>query len=161
MTTAIARQAQRGEARAFFLTNVDRVTDDCVIWPFAVDAGGYGKIRVNGRNIGVHREACRRAHGEPPTAESVAMHGPCHEPRCFNGRHLHWGTDAENQIDKVRDGTVQLGEAHPQSRFTEAEICEMRRMAAAGHRTIDIADRFGTIPQYVYKIVTRRLWRHV
>jgi HNH endonuclease len=81
-------------------------TDDCVVWPHGTDKGGYGVVRFDGFTRPVHRVALERHVGPPPTPEHKAAHGPCHNRRCMNYRHLSWKTNAENLADKLRDGTL-------------------------------------------------------
>jgi hypothetical protein len=98
----------KGQARVDFDRLADIVTDDCVLWPHAVNSAGYGKLFVDGRLQLVSRLALERHVGPPPTPDAYAIHGPCHNPLCMNarGEHVRWGTAKENQADRHRDGTA-------------------------------------------------------
>ena len=80
----------------------------CRLWAGPVHSQGFGALSVDGRKLLAHREACRRAHGEPPSPR----HEACHSDACtslgLRGRlcvepsHLRWGTRAENARDRER-----------------------------------------------------------
>ncbi len=74
-------------------------TDDCVLWPFNVQPGGYGQCTYNGGSMAAHRASLIRAAGY--RRGMVAAHTPgigcCRQ--CVNPRHLRWATYAENRQD--------------------------------------------------------------
>jgi hypothetical protein len=84
-----------------------KTTDECIRWPHAHDRDGYGQLWSNGRKVGVHILACERAHGPRPEGTEVAH--SCHVPDCINPRHLSWKTHAENNHDKIANGTSSTG----------------------------------------------------
>lgn len=149
-------------ARAHFEANLMLDTDDCKTWPYATNSAGYGSIGIDGKTLAVHVLACIAWNGPKPEGKEAA-HGPCHNPLCWNGRHLSWKTRLENQHDKFRDGTDNKGVKHPRARLTEADVLEIRALAAAGVSQRDIALKFG-IPHrsgQVSSIVHRRYWAHI
>lgn len=79
-------------------------TDECVYWPFKRSIHGYGTIQFRGKNTGAHRAVCFMAHGEPPSAEHIALHSCARGMQgCVNHRHIRWGTHQENTDDRERD----------------------------------------------------------
>lgn len=145
--------------RRLFLDEVMMVTDACKIWPWAAP-GRYGSIRVDGIRWHVHVLACTMWHGPRPN-EMHATHGPCHEPRCWNGTHLSWATPAQNVRDTHRDGTAVVGSRHGRSKLTEAEVVEMRIRFDAGEPVEALAAAYDIVESHVYKIIRRVIWRHV
>lgn len=90
-------KASHGEPLKFLLAAVSSDTDECIDWTFSRLWGRYGVMRYEGEDIAVHRLACSLAHGEPPTADSVAAHSCNRGPEgCINPRHLRWATQQEN-----------------------------------------------------------------
>lgn len=59
------RRAKPGELEAIIAAGVRGQTDDCIVWPFSIDAGkanGYAKCRGQY----AHRIVCLAAHGRAP-----------------------------------------------------------------------------------------------
>lgn len=57
---------------------------------------------------------------------------------------LRYTTNAANQDDRNRHGTMQRDATHHQTKLTSAEVRAIHAMAAEGIRRADIADHFGT-----------------
>lgn len=55
----------------------------------------------------------------------------------------------------------QRGSEHPRSRLTEADVLEMRRLAAEGVTRAEIGRRYGVYASGVSDIVNRRTWTHI
>jgi hypothetical protein len=83
------------------LASVDRSggPDACHPWTGPLDDDGYGRLG----NKKAHRVACELAHGPAPSPKHEAMHS-CDFPPCCNGRHLSWGTHAQNVADQIARG---------------------------------------------------------
>jgi hypothetical protein len=96
-----------GEALAYFQAHVEDDTEECIVWPYATSGGGYGQIRLRGQLHHVHVLACEHHYGPMPEPGMMAIHAPvvCHNPPCFNWRHLRWGTQKQNMGDITLDGT--------------------------------------------------------
>lgn len=134
----------------------------CLIWTGAVrkDKNGlanYGAIQIGARGQGVdrpHRVAYRFAKGEIPKG-LVVMHS-CNNKLCCNPDHLTAGTYSENIKDAWDDGLRPSN-----SKFSEEQIIEMRKMRDEGKSCQAIADLFGLSNSGAWKIVTGRCWAHL
>jgi hypothetical protein len=71
---------------------------------------------------------------------------------------LAWKTPAQNQADRIAHGTSNRGVRHGRAKLTEADVIEIRRMAAAGTLQAEIMTRFGIAQTTVSQIVTRKIW---
>jgi hypothetical protein len=154
-------RVENGLPRKHFDEHLMTMTAECKIWPYQLDADGYGILKINGWPYRVYRLACERWHGPPPTAQHQAAHGPCHDRRCWHGGHLSWRTPKQQQEDTLRDGTRVLGSAKPNARFVEADIVEIRALHAAGVLRGELATRYGVHHNTIDLIVRRISWRHV
>ena len=82
----------------------------CREWPGSTNAGGYGRIMVDGVVQGTHRVAWTLTHGPIPPGIKVLHH--CDNPPCgqteptegYPDGHLFLGTHAENMADMTTKG---------------------------------------------------------
>jgi hypothetical protein len=145
-----------GEPLAHFEKMVKLDTDDCVIWPYSKNDVGYGKI---GNRL-VHRMACIEENGQPPSDRHEAAHKPgCHNPSCFNRRHVYWATPSENQRDRVADGTSNRGGKFRNSKLKPEDViairCAVQRDGRLHH---DVATEFSISRTVVTRIMNGTRW---
>lgn len=133
----------------------------------AIGAYGYPVVTLSrdgrSRPYRVHRLVGKAFFGQLPPGMDT-RHGP-------NGRRANtvtdicYGTRAENEQDKIRDGTyrhgVHRGEMNKTSKLTTAAVIEIRRRYAVGQRQVDLAQAFGVTQAAISSIVRRKTWAHV
>lgn len=143
-----------------YLTNTVFVYrgDDCLIWPYARNKWGYGKVTIGGRTKGVHRLVCEYTHGPPPTVE----HQACHS--CGNGHlgcvapnHLSWKTRKGNAADAIAHGVQIKGERHHMARLSALDVAQIRSLRGVIPQS-EIAKRFGIRQNQVSRIQLGRSW---
>ena len=78
----------------WFLRRVRFEANGCIVWTGARNVGGYGKIRVGGHEVAIHRLVAGLAV-ERATSRRVVDH-LCHNRACFNPAHLEIVTRSEN-----------------------------------------------------------------
>lgn len=152
----------RGEALTYFLTHVDDYTEDCLPWPYKTDPTGYGHVWLEGRWARVHILACVHHYGPMPAPKMMVLHQPviCHNRSCFNWRHLRWGTNQENTIDKVRDETIPTGERCYNARLTRSKVTEIRtRHTAGGISMRTLAIEYGVTHSVISGILSGQMWK--
>lgn len=130
-------------------------TDDCIIWPFGVKTDGYGQLTYNGKKWIASRLALSLATGVNP-GNLITLHGPCHNKRCINPRHLRWGTDKENQLDRARDGTILRGSDNPFSKLTAKSVLAIREDSRPAD---EVAKSYQISRQSVERIRRRETWK--
>lgn len=150
--------AIRGEPQRFIGTAVNHVGDECLIWPYAKDQDGRGRVRLGGRWRVVSQIVCERIHGPRPTPLHEAAHscGRGHEA-CCSGRHIRWATHQENEADKIAHGTSQHGDRNHMAKLSAVDVAEVRRLASSMSQR-KIAERFGISQSAVSMIQTGRRW---
>lgn len=125
----------------------------------------YLTVTVGGRSVGgrrrirVHLLVLAAWHGPRPSPEFVARHlnGDNLDNRAVN---LKWGTWAENVEDSQRHGAIPKGSTHYNSKLTDAQRAEMRRLWLAGIYSIrELARRFGLTYDGAYTDLVKR--RHM
>lgn len=131
----------------------------CLIWPYAKSDSGYGKVWLDGKLRVVSRVVCERRHGAAPTPKHEAAHscGKGHEG-CCNPWHLDWKTPKQNHADKLVHDTHQRGERHGQSKLSEADVHEIRRLLGDGMTQAAIARRFRVAASVISHISSGNAW---
>ena len=133
----------------------------CMIWLAGKFPNGYGRFKVSGKSMTVHRVSLILAEGEPSDGKLHAAHAPgiCHNRACVAPAHLRWATRKENEADKLEDGTHSRGEQSVLSKLTTDNVIEIRRLYETGQWTQrQLSSRFGvTIPQ-ISLIVNNKRW---
>jgi hypothetical protein len=130
----------------------------CREWQGTLRSDGYGYVWSHRRNWATHRLAHYLATGEEP---KVVRH-TCDNPRCIAPSHLLGGVQADNMADMAERSRSTLGERHPQAKISEADVREIRRLAATREHTMaEIGRRFGIAGTTASRIVTGELWPSV
>lgn len=81
-------------------------SEGCWEWEDWNISRGYGALLLeNGQQVLAHRVSLTVAEGDHPPDKPYALH-QCDNPRCYNPKHLRWGSHAEN-----------MGEAKARGRF--------------------------------------------
>ena len=156
-----------------------RGPDECWLWTGQQSKNGYGGFHLRRRDDGGKYEAHRVAYflstGVDPGPLFVCH--KCDVRLCQNPAHLFLGTAADNQNDAAAKGRLPTGDKHfyrrrpevvrrgekvPQSKLTDADVAEIRRLYATGsfdYRALGI--KFGVTWGNIGYIVNRKSWRHV
>ena len=116
----------------------------------------YGRLTFKYRTRPAHVWAWEAAFGPVPNGLHV-LH-KCDVPGCINAAHLFLGTHQDNMADKVVKGRQLRGERHPLSRFTEAQI---RQIRADSDSSYACGKRLGVSKQTILAIRNRKTWKHV
>ncbi len=107
--------------------------DECWLWQASTRGSSmnYGQVRTTRHRMEkAHRAAWLLANGPIPKGKCV-LH-TCDQPLCVNPAHLWLGTKGEKNTDRDSKNRSyngnQKGENNNQSKYTNAEIREMRAM---------------------------------
>ena len=135
--------------------------DGCIKGIGVVNSSGYRMARHGKHKFSQHALARAAFEGmDRPPPGLQAAHGPCNDRTCINPHHVSFKTMAENQQDKVRDGTHTAGERHGMAKVTDAERAEIQRLYATGRYTQrELGQRFGIARRSVSRIVRPETWR--
>ena len=137
----------------------------CWIWMRSGLKEGYGRIKINRKNILAHRYSYERFIGLIPNGMLVCH--SCDEPACVNPNHLFLGTDMTNTIDKVKKGRQSKGERHGMkfrgskhymSHLTEEAVIAIR---SDTRNQRDIASDYGVRQSTISFIKLRKTWKHI
>ncbi len=135
--------------------------EGCWLWTaatFARQQGPrYGQFKWLGRPRLAHRVAWELTFG--PIPEGLDVLHTCDNRLCCNPEHLFLGDEATNTADRVAKGRSAVEFALPQTKLSDADTAEVRRLYAAG--TVSqrqIAQQFHVSQPQVQRILagTRR-----
>lgn len=130
-----------------FMKNVV-ITDDHWFWT------GEGRFGTGSYRTKAHRIMYLQIYGTIPD-ELVVRH-KCKVKKCVNPEHLELGTVAENNLDKIRDGTINRGEKVWNTKLTETQVKEIREIQGMTHQ--QIADMYGIARRQVGRIRDGSRW---
>jgi len=139
---------------------------------------GYHRVTfsLDGKTqrFSVHQLVCKIFNGEKPKGATLARHLDGMTDHNWPSN-LAWGTHKDNEQDKRRHGTYQIGEGNPFSKLSEKEVLEIRRLHAEnlknridlGFTRVDngtmprLASMFGVSVVAIKMVVQRINWKHV
>ncbi len=148
-----------------FWNHIDRRgSDECWLWIKSKSRYGYGRIGKGNVLFLAHRVAYQLCIG--PIPDNLFICHRCSNPACCNPAHLYAGTPKDNHIDSVLAGTAKspphlLGEKNPNSKFTEQQIIEIRRLYASEFSVPYIAKLYRVRRSTIRRIVRRLAWKHI
>lgn len=136
-----------GDPLAFVNAAVQHQGQECLLFPFAKGADGYGVLKLNGRFRKPHQLVCEAAHGPKPAPEYEVAHN-CRQTLCCNPAHLRWDTRKGNVMDCV-------GEERKFAKLTRDKVLAIR---ASDHSQRALAREFGVHKQTIWAILHRKKW---
>lgn len=129
--------------------------DDC--WPWVGnEIQNYGRLWVKNRLVMAHRVAYMIAKGEIP--KGMVIRHTCNNGRCCNPNHLIYGTQAQNNADKVEAKRAPHGSGHFKAKLCEEMIAKIRNDPRDNGV---IGSELGVHRSIICKIKNRKIWKHV
>lgn len=141
---------------AHFWAKIEKRENGCWEWTGPI-SDRYGRYTFRKRPLLTHRIAYALSFGVP----SGNICHRCDNTKCCNPAHLFQGTQADNLNDMFAKGRASVGSRHPASKVKEADVLEIRRLSAEGHKSKNIGPLFGLSRQAVNDIIWRRHWKHL
>ncbi len=138
-------------------------SDACWAWTKGRNfrRGGYGKIKIRGKDRGAHRVAWELENG--PIPEGMLVCHRCDNPPCCNPSHLFLGSHADNNHDRDAKGRHVArdcsGANNGRARLARADV-DVIRTAYREDRTSQavLAAEFNVSRRAIYAIVNDRTW---
>lgn len=143
--------------------------DECWLWTGATKQGGYGRIEMKCRALGLrqaylaHRLSYELNSGSVPDAELSVRHS-CDNPPCVNPNHLLLGTHQDNMDDRTERGRTfrPIGALSGRNKIgTDDDAVFIRQAVASGTPRKLLASQYDVHVQTIHDIVSRKSWKHV
>ena len=154
----------RGSIEERFWQKVNKKSnDECWDWLGSTRSDGYGQINRGQRGFGMqstHRLSREIHFGKIPDGMHV-LHS-CDNQRCVNPSHLFLGTNNDNIADRVSKGRSMRGESHFNSKLTEEDVLEIRKLYIPWDRDFSLyalARKYNVTMSAIHDIVTRKNWK--
>lgn len=118
-----------------------------------------GKEARKGQKFQVHKLVLLAFVGPPPDGMDQVRHFPDPDPTNNNLSNLQWGTQAENEADKVVHGTSNHGSRNGAAKLTEDDVRTIRRLYKTGrYMQKDLAKMYGLKQPSMSDIIRRVNW---
>lgn len=119
---------------------------------------GYGYLQHEGAQVLAHRLAyCQANDLDMSAIDGLVVRHRCDNPRCINPDHLDIGSQADNIADKVLRGRALRGEAVGNSKISDAQADEIRRLYQPRSKDFNqyqLAKKFGITQSQVSMILS-------
>lgn len=140
---------------------------ECMVWNGPTNRGGYGRKRIKGKDVLLHRMAYEWANG--PIPDGMCVCHTCDNPPCVNPDHLWLGTRSENTLDRIGKGRTHIFESSHYkmlaSRSHESRRIlgesEVRAIRSDKRKQRLIAEDYGISQQHVSDIRLKKRYAHV
>jgi hypothetical protein len=125
--------------------------EECWEWQGSRTAANYGLLYWHNELQYAHRISLE-LDNRPVPDRWHACH-TCDNPPCVNPKHLFPGTPHDNVKDKVSKSRHIFGEKHPNSKLSDTDVIEIRRLASEGVWQSDLARKYEVHPGHISVIV--------
>lgn len=135
--------------------------NDCWLWTGQITAGGYGRLKNNGRPVLAHRFSFTLNRGPIPDGMKVCH--TCDNRACVNPNHFFLGTQLDNIQDRHRKGRDNRpsGERSSTAKLKNHQVLEIRERSAKGETRTALGREYGVCHTGISGIVLRKTWRHI
>ena len=137
---------------------------DCIEHDRKCRGIGYGYLQHEGRQVLAHRLAyCQHKGLSLEAIKGLVVRHKCDNPKCINPDHLELGSQADNMADKVARGRALKGEEIGNSKLTEEQVAEIKRLYIPRSRQFNqyqLAKRFNVSQSQISMIVTGQRWSY-
>ena len=141
-----------------FFEKIEAAPNGCVVWT-ASTIGGYGRLAHRGKNCRATHVSWFLKYGVWP--KKFLLH-TCDNPPCVKISHLFEGTHQDNVKDMIKKGRHAKGTKIAQSKLSEEDILEIRRLTEEERWTAkQLGIKFQVHPGTIAAIREARGWRHV
>lgn len=132
----------------------------CWVWKKSI-INGYGKFNIGSKTTKAHRFSWKVSNG---SFNNLWVLHKCDNRLCVNPNHLFLGDHEDNIKDMVKKERQEKGKEHHNSKLTEDDILEIRKIYVKGSRTlgtIALGNKFGVDSSVISRIINKKRWNHI
>lgn len=118
------------------------------------DVFGYIKIKKGDKKVSLHRQSALLFYGN----SNLCVCHKCDNKRCFNPRHLFFGTIAENTKDMVSKNRHAKGAQCHTHKINEKDVSLIRESRL---KTSELAKLMNVDYQLIHRVRIRNTWKHI
>jgi hypothetical protein len=133
--------------------------DPCWEWTGGLDADGYGRTKVKGVTLRLHRIFFQLFVGDVQSMQLVRHR--CDNPPCCNPNHLRKGTHQDNIADRNERFRTAFGVRNGTAKLDDDKVSELRRRYERGESSPALAREIGLSTSTMQNVLFGRTWRHV
>ncbi len=143
-----------------FLKHVHIEKFGCWSWTGGASGSGYGKFKIEGKQVSAHRFSYEHYRNPIPDGLFVCHH--CDVKLCVNPLHLFIGTHRDNMRDMIKKGRAiySRGERNGNSKLTLEQVNEIRNLREEKWKLKKIAEKFGVTETSISGICNHHVWTH-
>lgn len=147
-----------GSAKKFIEQALSYRGDECLLWPYGRNRGGYAVSKERCGTTLVSRYICIETNGAPADPRLEAAHSCSNGHNgCITPSHLYWATSKENGEDTVRAGNSTRGERNARAKISTEQALEILQLK--GKMPLkDVAEIFGVCCSTVCAIQRGKSW---
>lgn len=138
---------------------VIKINDESMCWECTshVPIGiGYIRVRVNNKNIYLHRYYYEKYKGK--ISEGMVVRHMCDNKICCNPDHLETGTQKDNMNDMKIRGRASKGEGSPHAKLKEEDVINIR-LSLLNNQIL--AKQYNVSDSLISAIRNNRAWNHI
>ena len=125
----------------------------CWVWNGAREEKGYGKTKIAGKQVAVHRAVYELLVG--PISPGMSCCHRCDNPSCCNPDHLFLGTQRDNTDD-------MLAKNRQHSKLNPEQVREIRKIYKHGGITQkQLAEQYNVSKYTINDLILNKTWKHL
>jgi len=121
------------------------------------DSHGYIKVRVNKKQVYLHRIVYEERFGE--LKKDIVVRHKCDNPKCINPDHLVEGTYADNSKDMINRNRSMQGVKNRAAMLTEQQVLEI--FANKTDTNVKLAQKYNVVNGTIRAIRIGKTWKHI
>jgi hypothetical protein len=134
---------------------------NCLLYSGAKDSYGYGYATFNGKSSRAHIVSILSSKKIMEIPKGYVVRHKCLNKNCIAPDHLELGTQKENMLDKIRDGTMQRGSDKSNASLNENKAKEIYETKDSKMTQRERANKFCVSLNVIKDIDRGRTWSHV